>query len=166
MSMKSQRQRRKIRSRMVGVRLYLEEWDALVQFAELLGQTPSRILRRLLREALTGGPDYFKDELADVARMSRELARIGRNLNQLAKAANRGEWVEAAEVTRVTNATRVVVDGVQARFGQAIRSVEQRATAALAAEDRAGRAGAGAGKGHRAGAGAVRAGIRSGWVFA
>ena len=139
-AIKHQGRRRKIRSRVAGLRLHDEEWSALQQFAATLGEPPSRILRRLLREALTGGPDYFKDELADVARMSRELARIGRNLNQLAKAANRGEWVEAAEVKRVANATRVVVDAVQARFGHVIRSVEQRTTAALAAEDREGRA--------------------------
>ena len=144
-AIKHQGKRRTIRSSSVRVRLREEERGAFQDFAAQLGQTPSRIIRRLIREALTGGPDYFKDELADVGRMSRELARIGRNLNQLAKAANRGEWVEAAEVKRVANATRVVVDAVQARFGQAIRSVEQRTTTALAAEDREGR-GEGRGK--------------------
>lgn len=136
MSIKNQRKPRKIRSRVAGIRLREEEWAALQQFAATLGQTPSRILRRLIREAITGGPDYFKDELLGVARMSRELAAIGRNLNQLAKAANRGEWLEAAEVKRVTNATRVQTAAVQARFDQAIKSVVQRTTTALAAEDR------------------------------
>lgn len=136
MSIKSQRERRKIYSESLRVRVGAEERKALQEFAATLGERPSRILRRLIREAITGGPDYFKDELADVARLSRELAAIGRNLNQLAKAANRGEWVDAAEVTRVAFATRVVTAAVQARFDQAIKSVEQRTTTALAAEDR------------------------------
>ena len=50
-----------VRSKMVGVRLREEEWAGLKQLAENLGETPSRILRRLVREAINGGPDYFED---------------------------------------------------------------------------------------------------------
>lgn len=83
-AIKNQRPPRKIRSRVAGIRLREAEWAALQQFAAPLGQPPSRIIRRLIREAITSGPDYFTDELLGVARLSRELAAIGRNLNQLA----------------------------------------------------------------------------------
>ena len=135
MSIKNQRKAKPIRSRACAVRLYDEEWAALVQFADQLGQTPSRIVRRLLREALTGGPDYFTDELRDVDKMSWELNAIGRNLNQLVKAANRGEVVEAAEIKRVANATRVQVAAVGQRFDQAIKTVTKRRAAALSWKD-------------------------------
>lgn len=119
-AIKHQGRRRKIRSRAASIRLHEEEWSALQQFAATLGEPPSRILRRLLREALTGGPDYFKDELADVARMSRELARIGRNLNQLAKAANQGGTGGGADVRRVINAGLVQMEAVKGLYLRAV----------------------------------------------
>lgn len=72
-----------LRSRVAFVRLREDEWAGLKQLAVSLDQTPSRLLRRLIREALTGGPDYFDDGLLELRRMHRELAAIGRNLNQL-----------------------------------------------------------------------------------
>ena len=50
-----------VRSRMAFVRLREAEWVGLKQLAAALDQPPSRIMRRLIREALTGGPDYFDD---------------------------------------------------------------------------------------------------------
>ena len=49
------------RSRVAGIRLREEEWTGLKQLAETLGTTPSRVIRRLIREAINGGPDYFED---------------------------------------------------------------------------------------------------------
>ena len=82
-----------VRSKMAFVRLREEELAGLKQLAEDLNETPSRVIRRLIREALTGGPDYFDDGVLDLRTMSRELNSIGRNLNQLSRAANKGEVV-------------------------------------------------------------------------
>jgi len=71
-----------IRSKTVCVRLRAEEEAGLKKLAADLGQAPSRIMRRLIREALTGGPDYFDDGVLDLRRMHRELAVIGRNLHR------------------------------------------------------------------------------------
>ena len=79
-----------VRSKMAFTRLREEEWAGLKQLAENLNETPSRIIRRLVREALNGGPDYFDDGVLDLRRMYRELNSIGSNLNQLSRAANRG----------------------------------------------------------------------------
>ena len=46
---------------MAHVRLWTEEKEGLAQLAETLGETPSRVIRRLIREAINGGPDYFED---------------------------------------------------------------------------------------------------------
>ena len=91
-------------SKMAGVRLRDQEWAGLKQLAEDLNETPSRIIRRLVREAITGGPDYFDDGLLDLRRMSRALNSIGSNLNQLSRAANRGGVVSGDDVRRVINA--------------------------------------------------------------
>ena len=82
-----------VRSRAAAVRFREEEWDGLKQLAENLGETPSRIIRRLVREALTGGPDYFDDGVIDLRNMHRELNAIGRNLNQLTRAVNQGQGI-------------------------------------------------------------------------
>ena len=88
----------------------------------------------MLREALTGGPDYFKDELVDLRGLVRELTAIGRNLNQLARAANRGGVVEGAEVRRVVNAGMVQLAAIQARFEQVLETVVKRTVVPLSGE--------------------------------
>lgn len=134
MRIKNQRRRAGIRSRSLNVRVRDEERVALQEFAASLGQTPSRVLRRLLREAITGGPDYFKDELHDVRRMSGELNAIGRNLNQLTKAVNQGEWPDGELMRRVVNAARVEVAAVGERFDQAVEAIRGRTVKALSKE--------------------------------
>ena len=88
------------RTGVVNVRLWTEEKEGLAQLAETLGETPSRVLRRLIREAINGGPDYFEDGAGEIRRMRYELTRIGRNLNQFARAVNRGERVMSADLRR------------------------------------------------------------------
>lgn len=116
-----------VRSRMLHVRLRDAEYAGLQELAAALGQTPSRVLRRLIREALTGGPDYFTDELRGLRGLVRELTAHGRNLNQLARAANRGRVVEAAEVRRVVNAGLVQLAAVKALYDQVLETVVKRA---------------------------------------
>ena len=118
-------------SGVVRLRLRPEEAGALKALAADLGQTPSRIIRRLIREAINGRPDYFKDELVDLRRLSRELAAIGRNLNQLSRAANRGEAVSGPAVRRVVNAAMVQMEGVKRLYDQAVETVAKRAVLPL-----------------------------------
>ena len=135
MAIKHQRKRREIRSRSAAIRVREGEWAGLVQLADSLGQTPSRILRRLLREAITGGPDYFKDELRGLRFGVRQLAKIGNNLNQIARALNRGERVELGEFKRVMNATRLETAALRALYNQSLESVRQRTTVALSGDE-------------------------------
>ena len=115
------------RSGVAHVRLRPEEAAALKALAADLGQTPSRIIRRLIREAINGRPDYFKDELVDLRAATRELAAIGRNLNQLSRAANRGDAVSGPAVRRVVNAAMVQMEGVKGLYLQALETVAKRA---------------------------------------
>ena len=119
------------RSRMAFVRLREEEDAALKKLAADLGQTPSRLLRRLIREALTGGPDYFDDGAIDLLRMHRELAAIGRNLNQLSRTANQGGAVGGDDVRRVINAGIVQMEAVKELYLRAVRATVTRAVLPL-----------------------------------
>lgn len=119
------------RSRMVHVRLREEEWAAFQRFATVIDQKPSRILRRLLREAITAGPDYFDDGLLELRRMRNELAAIGRNLNQLVRTANQGAAVDGDERRRVINAVAVQVEAVKGLYRRAELDGVGRAVGAL-----------------------------------
>ena len=118
-------------TRVVHVRLKPVEEAGLKQLAETLGATPSRIIRRLIREALTGGPDYFDDGVLDLRRMSRELNSIGSNLNQLSRAANRGAVVGGDDVRRVINAGLVQMEAVKGLYGRAVKAAVKRAVLPL-----------------------------------
>ncbi|MCY4560538.1 MAG: plasmid mobilization relaxosome protein MobC [Chloroflexi bacterium] len=116
-----------VRSKMAFVRLRADEEAGLKKLAADLGQPPSRIIRRLIREALTGGPDYFDDGVLDLRRLHRELAAIGRNLNQLSRVANQGGAVGGEDVRRVINAGIVQMEAVKELYRQAVRAAAKRA---------------------------------------
>ena len=120
-----------IRSKMVFVRLREEEEAGLKKLAADLGQTPSRIIRRLIREALTGGPDYFDDGVLDLRRLHRELAAIGRNLNQLSRVANQGGAVGGEDVRRVITAGLVQTEAVKELYRRAVWAAAKRAVLPL-----------------------------------
>ena len=115
-----------VRSRAAAVRFREEEWDGLKKMAEQLGETPSRIIRRLVREALNGGPDYFDDGVIDLRNMHRELNSIGRNLNQMTKAVNRGQVLNGEEMRGVINAAVVQMEAVKALYFRAVKTTVKR----------------------------------------
>ena len=116
----------KRRSRVLFARVREEEEAAFKQFAASLGETPSRVMRRLMREAINGGPDYFQDGRYEIRQMRIHLTAIGRNLNQLTRAVNRGELVSDPDLIRVINAGRVQVAAAEEVYHQAIRAAAWR----------------------------------------
>ena len=116
-----------VRSKMAFVRLRADEDAGLKKLAADLGQAPSRIMRRLIREALTGGPDYFDDGLLELRRMRTELAAIGRNLNQLARTANQGGAVGGDDVRRVIHAGLVQMEAVKGLYDRLVTTAVKRA---------------------------------------
>ncbi len=110
----------------IHVRIRPAERDALEKLARKLDEQPSRVVRRLVREAITGGPDYFADGLKEIRTAHRELAAVGRNINQLAKAANRDERVVSKDIRRNLAAAKQQVDRLTVLFRDAVERVHRR----------------------------------------
>ena len=118
-------------SRMAGVRLRVDEDTGLKALGQALGLSPSRILRRLIREAITGGPDYFADGLVELRTLRQGLTTIGRNLNQLTRAVNRGELVPSADLVRVLDVVRLQVAAVEEQYLKAVSAAARRSWSPL-----------------------------------
>ena len=114
------------RSRIRAARFRADEDAGLQALATAYGVPPSRIIRRLVREAINGGPDYFKDDVKEIRMMHVHLAAIGRNLNQLVRAANRGEPILNADVLRVVDVLRLDVTVIEDRYLKAVRAAAWR----------------------------------------
>ena len=108
------------------VRIRPAERKALDKLARSLDEKPSGVVRRLLREAITGGPEYFNDGLQELRAAHRELAAVGRNINQLAKAANRDEPVVSKDLRRNLAAAKQQVDHLTGIYRAAVDRVQLR----------------------------------------
>ena len=124
------------RSEALRVRVNEEERAGLMQLAASIEQKPSRVLRRLIREAVTGGPDFFDDGLNELRTAHRQLAAVGRNINQLAKAANRAERIVPHELRGELTIVKARVEDLARLYRQAL----ERARARTVNVVRAGRA--------------------------
>ena len=114
------------RSRIRATRFRADEDAGLQALATAYGVPPSRIIRRLVREAINGGPDYFQDDVKEIRMMHVHLAAVGRNLNQLVRAANRGEPLLNDEVLRVLDVLRLDVAGIQQHYFKTVRAAAWR----------------------------------------
>ena len=113
-------------SEAVRVRLNRDEKRALLKFAETLDERPSRVMRRLIREAVSGGPDFFDDGLAEIRETHRQLAAIGRNLNQLTKLAHKGEALLPSDVMPELEAIKKEVKSAAAHYRSALARARAR----------------------------------------
>ena len=95
---------------------------------------PSELLRRLVREAVTQGPDYFDDGLEELRAAHRELAAIGRNINQLARAANREEPIVAAELLPALEDAKKQVASVGRVYRDAVERSRRRTAGVVKAD--------------------------------
>lgn len=112
------------------VRITDEEQSGLKKRAASIDTTPSKVMRRLLREFLNGAPDYFEDGLQELRATHRELAAIGRNLNQLVRAVNAGEIVSTSEIAPELDAVREGVRKVEEVYRAGVERVRGRGVAA------------------------------------
>lgn len=101
--------------RTITVRLTAEEYEGYRDFVKGRGLTVSDGVRRLIRLAL-GALDLQREEVEAIAAARRELAAVGRNLNQLTKLAQAGRlrWNrgDAALVKRVGDRTLDLTEAV------------------------------------------------------
>ena len=117
---------KKRRSEALRVRVRDDEREALNRLAKSLDRKPSEILRRLVREAVTGGPDFFDDGLEELRTAHRQLAAVGRNINQLAKAANRDEPIVASELRDELADVKARVEDVAGVYRRAVERARKR----------------------------------------
>ena len=108
------------------VRIHSDERVALGKLAETLDEKPSRIVRRLIREAITEGPDFFDDGVGELRAAHRQLAAIGRNINQLARSANQGEKIMPVQLKRNLAAAKQQVERVADLYRDAVEQARQR----------------------------------------
>jgi len=73
------------------VRLDREDWDRLADRAEARGMPAATYVSALVRSHLRGATPIPEAELLALKRAIAELSAIGRNLNQIAKAAHQGK---------------------------------------------------------------------------
>ncbi|PLZ00428.1 plasmid stabilization protein [Burkholderia sp. WAC0059] len=71
------------------------EYEAVSQTAEYMGFTLSRFLVAMVRAQITGDPQPGVHEVAALEASNYQLAAIGRNLNQIARALNAQPMVPA-----------------------------------------------------------------------
>jgi len=107
------------------VRLNEAESSRLKEKSGAAGVQPGRWVRRLIREALSGTPDYFEGQLEVIARAAHEVGKVGVNLNQLTRLANGGRLRDGrelkgqlAEVSRAVESLRAELHGEIARVRQ------------------------------------------------
>ena len=113
-------------SKMRFARLRLAEDAALQQLAVATGQTPSQVIRQLIRIAATGAPDFVGHDKLDLQQVAHQIATIGRNLNQLMRSINRGHQVAPDDLRRVLNATRVQFTVAHQTYLNAVRAATRR----------------------------------------
>lgn len=75
---------------MLHVRVTEEEFEAFKKFAEGLGETRGRILRKMIREAVNQSIDLLHDEKSLLMVAIRQLVGIAHNLNQITAAMHSG----------------------------------------------------------------------------
>lgn len=100
----------------VTVRLPSFLLDAVKGRARIFGMAPSRWIASLVQSNVTGLPVFTEAEISAVLAANRELAAIGRNINQIARNLNeafpdieRGRLDKLAELTTVIASDRQAI---------------------------------------------------------
>jgi hypothetical protein len=96
--------------------------------AKARGMAPSRWIASLVQSNVTRLPVLTEDELAAVLAANRELAAIGRNINQIARTLN--ETFHETERVRLDTLADVIADN-----RQAIRELVRASKQAWASEE-------------------------------
>lgn len=93
-----------------------EEKAALKSLAEAAGVSVSDLLRRMARESISHGPDFFIEDRNLIIGMTRMLSSLGRNINQIARKVNSGQCKmdplsekKLGEISAAVQATRLTL---------------------------------------------------------
>jgi hypothetical protein len=72
------------------IRVTPEQREEFLKFADDIGETPSRLLRKLIRESINGETDLLHDEILLLKIGVRQLSGMRINLRQIKTAMNNG----------------------------------------------------------------------------
>ena len=87
------------------VRLREQEKNQFRNIATRLQTTPSRLIRKVVRDTIGFGPDLMPQDLKVVGEAVNQLAALGRNLNQLLRCIHQGQ-------VKVASDTEIGVQGI------------------------------------------------------
>jgi len=93
----------------VEIRLTQGEYAALCEVAQAAGFSANRWIVAMLRAQITARPQFGESELTVLAESNTQLAAIGRNLNQIARALNRQETIAPYRL-KILQTLKVEVD--------------------------------------------------------
>lgn len=110
----------------VKVQFSRDEYEAVSRTAGHMGFTLSRFLVAMVRAQITGDPQLGERELAALEASNYQLAAIGRNLNQIARALN-AQPVAAAQPHRLA-----LVDALRGEIDAHLKAVHAMQRANLA----------------------------------
>ncbi len=110
----------------LGVRLTVDEMERLRALADAQGVPVSRLLRRAVREMVNGAPDPFDDGVLAMRETAKQLAAIGRNLNQLVASVNSGEYAYATDIVASVKDVRAAVEQARGRYARLVEASRKR----------------------------------------
>tara|TARA_R110002124_G_scaffold278873_2_gene451086 strand:+ start:6231 stop:6641 length:411 start_codon:yes stop_codon:yes gene_type:complete len=108
------------------VRLTVDENAALKKLAEDMGVKPSKLIRRLIREAVNQGPDFFDDGIKELRETNRQVAAIGRNLNRLVLMMNTDKPINDMDLKIEYESLSVLYENIRASYLELFRRSKNR----------------------------------------
>lgn len=114
------------KSETLHIRLLEEERRSLNELSEELGVKPSIFVRRLIREAVNQGPDFFDDGIKELRETNRQIAAIGRNLNRLVLMMNSGDPINGIDLRIEYESLSVLYESIQGSYLELFRRAKNR----------------------------------------
>tara|TARA_A100000171_G_scaffold3341_1_gene2889 strand:+ start:108 stop:581 length:474 start_codon:yes stop_codon:yes gene_type:complete len=114
------------KSETLHIRLLEEERRSLNELSEELGVKPSIFVRRLIREAVNQGPDFFDDGIKELRETNRQIAAIGRNLNRLVLMMNSGDPINGIDLRIEYENLSVLYENIQGSYLALFRRAKNR----------------------------------------
>jgi len=103
-------------SKYVNVRMPEQDYHGFHKLAEFLKASPGRLMRHLIHEYILGQPDPLPEHLKSFREAVYQFAAAGRNLNQLARAANSRQQLDPRELREVCEALHAALNKVNAEL--------------------------------------------------
>lgn len=98
--------------RWANTQLNAAEFDAWINLVGRLGSNRSRLMRQLIREAVGLGPEALSGEFKEVHEAGRQVAAVGRILNQLARHLNGGKILNADALRKPLEDAQITMERV------------------------------------------------------